>query len=135
MKYLLSILLVFSAGNSQSRIGDFQSISSFTHIISALFFDSLLVGVSKSGLIILNTEDESFDTVSIDNGLSYLDLTHLHKDIKKGPGQHLRPMPSDRWTARPLDRTFIVLMVEYGWIKRKKKTKKTHMYYWMGMSR
>ncbi len=82
MKYLLSILLVFSAGNSQSRIGDFKSISSFTHIINALFFDSLLVGVSKSGLIILNTEDESFETVSIDNGLSYLDLTHLHKDIK-----------------------------------------------------
>ena len=82
MKYLLSILLVFSAGNSQSRIGDFQSISSFTHIINALFFDSLLVGVSKSGLIILNTEDDSFNIVSIDNGLSYLNLTHLHKDIK-----------------------------------------------------
>ena len=75
-------MLVFSAGNSQSRIGDFQSISSFTDIRSALFFNNLLVGVSKSGLIILNTEDESFETVSIDDGLSYLGLSHLHKDIK-----------------------------------------------------
>ena len=82
MKYIFSILLVITASNSQSRIGDFQSISSFAHVRSALFFDNLLFGISQSGLISLNTVDGSFETVSIDNGLSYLGLTHIHKDVE-----------------------------------------------------
>ena len=82
MKYFLSIFFIIATSNSQSRIGDFQSISSFANVSSALFLDSVLVGVSESGLIFLNTEDESIKTVSIDEGLSYVGLTHIHKDRK-----------------------------------------------------
>ena len=82
MKYLISLFFIIAACNSQSRIGDFKSISSFANINNIVFTDSLLVGVSESGLIYFNITTNSSETISIDEGLSYVDLHHIHLDKK-----------------------------------------------------
>ena len=74
MKYLISLFFIIAACNSQSRIGDFKSISSFANVRNIVFTDSLLVGVSESGLIYFNIRTNSSETISIDEGLSYADL-------------------------------------------------------------
>ena len=82
MKYLISLFFIIAACNSQSRIGDFKSISSFANVSNIVFTDSLLVGVSESGLIYFNITTNSSETISIDEGLSYADLHHIHLDKK-----------------------------------------------------
>lgn len=83
MKYLFSFFLIITIGNSQSRIGDFKSVSSFLDVKSISLYDSLLFGVSESGLIVLNTVDKSIEVFSIDNGLAHAGLNEIHSDTKK----------------------------------------------------
>jgi ligand-binding sensor domain-containing protein len=83
LKYLFSFFLIITIGNSQSRIGDFKSVSSFLDVKSISLYDSLLFGVSESGLIALNTVDESIEVFSIDKGLAHAGLNEIHRDTKK----------------------------------------------------
>jgi ligand-binding sensor domain-containing protein len=82
LKYFLNLFFVITTIEAQARIGDFRSISSFANISNIVFTDSLLVGVSESGLIYFNPRNESVETVSIDEGLAFGGLSHIHIDKK-----------------------------------------------------
>jgi len=82
LKYFLNLFFVITIIEAQARIGDFRSISSFANTSNLVFTDSLLVGVSESGLVYFNSMNESVETVSIDEGLAFGGLSHIHIDKK-----------------------------------------------------
>ena len=82
MKYFYSFFLILTISSSQSRIGDFESVSSFLDVRGISLYGSSLVGVSESGLLTLDTVDESIEVITIDNGLAYAGFDNIHKDKK-----------------------------------------------------
>ena len=82
MKYFYSFFFILTISSSQSRIGDFESISSFLDVKSISLGGRSLAGVSESGLLALDIVDESIEIITIDNGLAYAGFDNIHKDKK-----------------------------------------------------
>ena len=82
MKYFYSFFFILTISSSQSRIGDFESISSFLDVKSISLGGRSLAGVSESGLLTLDIVDESIEVITIDNGLAYAGFENIHKDKK-----------------------------------------------------
>ena len=82
MKYFYSFFLILTISSSQSRIGDFESVSSFLDVKSISLGGRSLAGVSESGLLTLDKVDESIEVITIDNGLAYAGFENIHKDKK-----------------------------------------------------
>ncbi|MBH50345.1 MAG: hypothetical protein CMG70_00090, partial [Candidatus Marinimicrobia bacterium] len=81
MKKFLYFILFINIVFSQVRIGEFQSISSFVNIKDINLSNDAILYVSNSGFVEYKNKEQSFDIISIDQGLAYNELNKIHTDI------------------------------------------------------
>ena len=81
MKKFLYFILFINIVFSQVRIGEFQSISSFLNIKDITLSNDAILYVSNSGFVEYKNKEQSFDIISIDQGLAFNELNKIHTDI------------------------------------------------------
>ena len=81
MKKFLYFILFINIVFSQVRIGEFQSISSFVNIKDITLSNDAILYVSNSGFVEYKNKEQSFDIISIDQGLAFNELNKIHTDI------------------------------------------------------
>jgi len=81
LKKFLYFILFINIVFSQVRIGEFQSISSFLNIKDITLSNDAILYVSNSGFVEYKNKEQSFDIISIDQGLAFNELNKIHTDI------------------------------------------------------
>jgi len=81
LKKFLYFILFINIVFSQVRIGEFQSISSFVNIKDINLSNDAILYVSNSGFVEYKNKEQSFDIISIDQGLAFNELNKIHTDI------------------------------------------------------
>ena len=81
MKKFLYFILFINIVFSQVRIGEFQSISSFVNIQDIALSKDAILYVSNSGFIEYKNKEQSFNIISIDQGLAFNELNKIYADF------------------------------------------------------
>ena len=81
MKKFLYFILFINIVFSQVRIGEFQSIPSFVNIQDIALSKDAILYVSNSGFIEYKNKEQSFNIISIDQGLAFNELNKIYADF------------------------------------------------------
>jgi len=81
LKKFLYFILFINIVFPQVRIGEFQSIPSFVNIQDIALSKDAILYVSNSGFIEYKNKEQSFNIISIDQGLAFNELNKIYADF------------------------------------------------------